>query len=99
MYNISYFRVLSNLFYKFILIYVYNKNIERCIFMKKYWKMIHEIPYNTTIKWYAQEKQIDWRTAKKRLVEKKLICFSFRWKKVYIEKKDLIDFILKNFVW
>jgi len=61
--------------------------------------MIYEIPYSTTIKWYAQEKQIDWRTAKKRLVEKKLICLSFRWKKVYIEKKDLIDFILKNFVW
>jgi len=56
--------------------------------------IVSQIAHFHTIKDYAIKNSIDWRTAKKRLSDWKVVCFLFRKKKIYIEKQELIRFVL-----
>lgn len=55
-----------------------------------------QIKHYLTLQEYATEQHIDWRTAKKRVADWTLLLFKFRKKKVYIEKDQLVLFLINS---
>lgn len=53
--------------------------------------------YFNSIRHYAKEKQVNWRTAKSRLKEWTVIEFTFKRTKVYIEKEEIVRYILSRY--
>lgn len=52
--------------------------------------------YYKSIAHYAEEKGIDWRTAKRLLTNKQIVELEFKRQKVILDMNDIIRFLLLN---